>query len=60
MDEQDFFYNLEPYEIWQLQKYGDILPTANGIYETEDESERRFKDWEAVTEIENENKTYLK
>lgn len=40
--------DLEPYERWQLSRFGNILPPVNipneGKFET-DEEERRFSEW---------------
>lgn len=38
--------DLEPYERWQQNKYGDILPPVNiPTVEEQSEEERRFTEW---------------
>lgn len=37
--------DLTPYELSQLEKYGNILPADGSQNDSEDEAEKAFKEW---------------
>ena len=48
--------DLTPYELSQLEKYGNILPADGSQNDSEDEGEKAFKEWnELQAELTREN-----